>query len=105
MGTICPAPLLRCLVDLNVLDYQIARVQSLGIRICLSILQKCEKMLRRLDRPPSTRNTKLFSYQGFPSVLMLSTTSTLWQFCLDFAYMFRFDTDLEPRDQSPQHIV
>ena len=42
VGTVCATPLLRRLVDLNVLDNQVASVQTLGIRIRLSVLEQAE---------------------------------------------------------------
>jgi hypothetical protein len=45
VGTVCAAALLRGLVDLNVLDDQIAGVQSLGVGIGLGVLQQAEQEL------------------------------------------------------------
>ena len=42
MSTIRPSPLLRGLVDLNMLHNQVARVQALRIRIGLGILEQAE---------------------------------------------------------------
>ena len=62
MGTVCAATLLGCLVDLNVLDDQVAGVETLGVRVGFGILEKTEEELCRLDRPAGTRDTKLFAY-------------------------------------------
>ena len=45
MSTIRASPLLRRLIDLDVLDNQIARIQTLRIRIRLSVLQQAEQEL------------------------------------------------------------
>ena len=46
VSTIRASPLLRRLIDLNVLDNQIARIQTLRVRIRLSVLQQAEQELR-----------------------------------------------------------
>lgn len=51
MSTISTSPLLRRLVDLDMLDNKITRIQALRIRIGLSVLQQAEQKLSALDRP------------------------------------------------------
>ena len=74
MCTICPASLFRSLVDLNVLNDQIARIQSLGICVRLRILQKRKEMFGRLDWPSGSRNTKLLSCSVMSSATELQPT-------------------------------
>lgn len=68
MGTVCPAALLGSLVDLDVLDDQVAGVETLGIGVGLGVLEEAEKELSRLDGPPGHGNTELLAccpkYQG-----------------------------------------
>jgi hypothetical protein len=69
VGTVCPAALLGGLVDLNVLDDQVAGVEALGIGVRLSVLEEAEQELGRLDGPPSTGDTPLLAccpYQSAP---------------------------------------
>lgn len=61
MSTVCSTTLLGSLVDLDMLDNQIPRIQTLGIGIGLGVFQQSEQMLSRLDGPASARNPKLFS--------------------------------------------
>jgi hypothetical protein len=51
VSTVGAAALLRGLVDLNVLDDQVAGVQSLGVGVGLGVLQEAEQELSRLDGP------------------------------------------------------
>jgi len=61
VGTVSSAALLRCLVDLDVLNDQVTGIESLGIGICLCVLQKTEELLSRLDWPSSTSDTECLS--------------------------------------------
>ena len=61
MGTICSATLLRRLVDLDVLDDQVASIESFGVGVRFGIFEKSEEVLGGFDRPASARNTKLLS--------------------------------------------
>jgi hypothetical protein len=61
VGTVCAAALLGGLVDLNVLDDQVAGVKALGVGIGLSILEKTEKELGGLDGPPGLGDAELLS--------------------------------------------
>jgi len=58
VGTVCPAALLGSLVDLDVLDNQVASIETLGISIRLGVLEETEEELGRLDGPPGAGNTK-----------------------------------------------
>ena len=62
MGTVCASPLLGGLVDLDVLDDQVRGIKTLGIGVGLSVPQKAEKELSRLDGPTSLGDTELLSY-------------------------------------------
>jgi hypothetical protein len=61
---VCPTSLFRCLVDLDVLDNQVACVQTLRVRIRLGVLQQGEEKIGRLDWPSCARDTKLLAYEG-----------------------------------------
>ena len=61
VSTVCPAALLRGLVDLDVLDDQIASVKTLGIGVGLGVLQEVKQELGRLDGPPSLGNAELLA--------------------------------------------
>ena len=45
MCAVSATALLRCLVDLDVLDDQIAGVEAFGIGVCLCVLEEAEKEL------------------------------------------------------------
>lgn len=62
MGTVRAAALLGGLVDLNVLDKQVAGVETLGVGVGLGVLEKAEKELSRLDGPPGTGDTPGLAY-------------------------------------------
>ena len=66
MSTVCATTLLGGLVDLNVLNDQVTGIQTLGIGICLSVLEECEEVLSGLDGPTSAGNTELFSCKANP---------------------------------------
>ena len=68
MGTICATLLLRCLVDLDVLDNQVAGIQALGIGICFCVLEEGEEMFGGLDGPAGTGDTELFACYNTRSV-------------------------------------
>jgi hypothetical protein len=57
VGTVCAPALLGSLVDLDVLDDQVAGVESLGVGVGLGVLEETEKDLGGLDGPASTGDT------------------------------------------------
>ena len=61
VSTVCATTLLGCLVDLDVLDDQIAGIKTLGVCVGFGVLEETEEELGRLDRPAGTRDTKLFA--------------------------------------------
>lgn len=61
MGTICTTTLLGRLVDLDVLDDQVAGVQALGIGVCFCVLEESEEVFGGLDGPAGTGDTELFA--------------------------------------------
>lgn len=61
MSTVCASPLLRRLVDLDVLDDQVAGVQALGVGVGLGVLDKTEEELGRLDGPASLADAELLA--------------------------------------------
>lgn len=64
MGTIGATALLGRLVDLDVLDDQVARVEAFGVRVGLGVFQQAQEELGRLDRPTCARDTELLSCMG-----------------------------------------
>jgi len=56
--TVCAPSLLRRLVDLDVLDNQVACVETLGVSVGLSVLEQTDKEFGRLDGPASLRDTE-----------------------------------------------
>ena len=61
MSTVSSSTLLWCLVDLDVLDNKVTGIETLGVCVCLRVLEETEKELGRLDWPSSTGNTELLS--------------------------------------------
>jgi hypothetical protein len=57
VGTVSAPALLGGLVDLNVLDDQVAGVETLGVGVGLSVLEETEKNLGGLDGPAGTGDT------------------------------------------------
>ena len=58
VSTVCSSTLLGSLVDLDVLNDQIAGIKTLGIRVCLSVLEETEQELSGFDWPSSARDTE-----------------------------------------------
>lgn len=63
VGTVRPSSLLGGLVDLDVLDDEVAGVEALGISVGLSVLEQTEQELGRLDGPAGLGDTKLLAYR------------------------------------------
>ena len=61
MGTVCASPLLWGLVDLDVLDDQVAGIETLGVGVGLSVLEQTEKELGGLDGPAGLGDTELLA--------------------------------------------
>ena len=61
MSTICPAALLGRLVDLDVLDDEVARIEALGVRVGFGVFQQREEVLGGLDGPAGARDAELFA--------------------------------------------
>jgi len=62
MSAICTSPLFRSLVDLDVLDDEIAGVEAFGICIRFCVLKKTEEEFGGFNRPTTFRGTECFSY-------------------------------------------
>ena len=61
VSTVCAAALLRSLVDLNVLDDEVASVKTLGVGVGLGVLEEGEEMLGGLDGPAGASDTELLA--------------------------------------------
>ena len=62
VGTVCPAALLGGLVDLDVLDDQVAGVKTLGVGVGLGVLEEREKELSALHGPAGLGDTESFAF-------------------------------------------
>jgi hypothetical protein len=62
VGTVRPAALLGGLVDLDVLDDQVASVEALSIGVGLSVLEQAKEELGRLNRPAGARDAEGLAY-------------------------------------------
>lgn len=62
MSTVGAAALLGGLVDLDVLDNEVASVKTLGIGVGLSVLEETEEELGGLRGPAGAGNTELLAY-------------------------------------------
>ena len=62
MSTVCASSLLGGLVDLDVLDDQVAGIETLGIGVGLGVLEETEQVLSGLDGPSSLGDTELLAY-------------------------------------------
>lgn len=61
VGTVGSSAALGGLVDLNVLDDEVAGVEALGVGVGLSVLQKTEELLGGLDGPASLGDTEFLA--------------------------------------------
>lgn len=61
MGTVSASSLLGSLVDLDVLDNEVASVKTLGIGVRLSVFEEGEEEFCGLDGPAGLGNTELLS--------------------------------------------
>lgn len=61
MRTVCASALLRRLVDLDVLDNQVASVEALGVRVRLGVPDEGKEELGGLDGPAGTSDTGLLA--------------------------------------------
>lgn len=72
MCTIRAAPLLRSLVDLDVLDDEIAGIKALGVRIRLRILEKSKEEVGGLDGPATLGSTERLCLSAATSAASIS---------------------------------
>jgi len=61
MCTVCSSALLGSLVDLDVLNDQVTGIETLGVGVCLSVLEETEEELGGLDWPSGTGDTELLA--------------------------------------------
>ena len=64
VSTVSTAATLGGLVDLDVLDNQVAGVETLGVGVGLSVLQEIDQELGGLDGPASLADTELLAYEN-----------------------------------------
>lgn len=88
MGTVSSSTLLRGLVDLDVLDNQVASVKTLSIGVGLGVLQELEEELGRLDGPSSAGDTPLLACSS------QSCQSQRLEFRLSYAHHCNFNLHL-----------
>lgn len=62
MGTVCAAALLGGLVDLDVLDDEVAGVKTLGVGVGLGVLEEREEELSALHGPAGLGDTELLAF-------------------------------------------
>ena len=67
VGTVSAAALLGSLVDLDVLDDQVAGVETLGIGVGLGVLEETEEELGRLHGPAGTGDAPGLAYCSEPN--------------------------------------
>jgi hypothetical protein len=75
VSTICSSALLRGLVDLDVLDDQVASIETLGICVRLCVLEEAEQELSGLDWPSSSGHTECLACH-IPVNICSAPTST-----------------------------
>lgn len=63
VSTVGASAAFRSLVDLDVFDNKVAGVETLGVGIGLSILQKTKQLLGGFHRPTRLGNTELFPWK------------------------------------------
>jgi hypothetical protein len=62
VGTVSAPSLLGRLVDLDVLDDQVAGVQTLGVGVGLGVLEEADEDLSGLDGPAGLGDTESLAY-------------------------------------------
>jgi len=72
MGTVCTSSLLWCLIDLDVLNDEVAGIETFGVGVRLGVLEETEKELSGLDRPASLGDTESLSLSGPASATSIS---------------------------------
>jgi hypothetical protein len=79
VSTVCAATLLRGLVDLDVLDNQVAGVETLGVGVGLGVLEEREKELSALGGPAGLGDTESLAFRYSISIRMQQCL-LLWLF-------------------------
>lgn len=74
MGTVGTTALLGCLIDLDVLDDQVAGVEAFGVRVRFGVLEEAEEELGGLFRPAGFGDAELFTCAIFQSQYCLQTS-------------------------------
>jgi hypothetical protein len=71
VSSVCATALFRCLVDLDVLDDQVASVETLGVCVGFGILQQAQQKFSTLDGPSCAGDTELLSCKKISSACTL----------------------------------
>jgi hypothetical protein len=77
VSTVCSSALLGGLVDLDVLDNQVASIEALGISVGFGVLEQSEEELGRLGGPSCTGDTELLSYKHLISNCSIPDTVSI----------------------------
>lgn len=86
VSTVCASSLLGSLVDLDVLDDQVAGVEAFGVGVGLGVAEETEEKLGGLDGPASAGDTELLA---FITINVSSQTPRLVQHFLSQALTLR----------------
>jgi hypothetical protein len=73
VSAVCSSTLLRGLVDLNVLNDQVAGIETFGVCVCLGVLEETKKELGGFDWPSGPGNTELLAYNHIPSIFFYAS--------------------------------
>ena len=60
MSTVSTTTLLRCLIDLDVLDDQIAGIEALGVGVCFCVFEEAEEEFGGFFGPAGFGDAELF---------------------------------------------
>ena len=61
VGTVCSTTLLWCLVDLDVLNEEVASVEAFGVSVGFGVLEQTEEEFGGFHGETSAGNTELFA--------------------------------------------
>ena len=79
VGTVCSSSLFGGLVNLDVLDDQVAGIETFSVGVCLSVLEETEKELSGLDWPSGSGDTESLAYRQPVNTCLRLISTTLAQ--------------------------